>query len=369
MEKNDKISMYQLMVIFAVCMVVPIVRAFPIRISELCGVNSWFVALLIIIPSIVLILLEDKLINGLKDKNGNKIKIKSVSELLDIVYGKYIGHFLKVLYLLWSIMLAALELRLFGERLISTTFIFAPLKFFLLTMLVIVFFLAREKISSFGRFAEIIFEVFLVIFGFICIGGLSNLDIKNVWPITFNRLDKTAFAMIEGFSVFNVISLSMFLGDYVEDTKEYKKYGIIVGALAGVIGSLVMFITTGTFGSTLVEILPQPFFMALKMINLFNVIERIEAIFITFWLVADLMIILYYIFISSNICKLEFKLTKRKFAVVHIVFIVYILALLLAKNYFTLEILSNHIVMKFNLILGVIFPLFTYVIAKIKKQV
>lgn len=369
MDKNDKISMYQLMVIFAVCMVVPIVRAFPIRISELCGVSSWFVALIIIIPSVILILLEHKLLNNFKDKEGKNIKIHSASDLLDRVYGKYIGSLLKVLYLLWSIMLAGLELRLFGERLISTTFIFAPLKFFLITMLVVVFFLARGKVSSFGRFAEIIFELFLVIFGFICISAVSNIDIQNVWPVTFNRIDKISLAVIEGFSVFNVISLSAFLGDYVDDMKNYKKYGIYTAILSGVVGSLVMFVTTGTFSSKLVEILPQPFFMALKMINLFNVIERIEAVFITFWLVADLMIVLYYIFISSNICKLEFKLSSRKLAVTPIVFIVYILALLLAKNYFTLEILSNHIVMKFNLILGAIFPVFTYVIAKLRKQV
>lgn len=369
MDKKDNISMYQLMVIFAVCIVVPIVRAFPITISNLCNKNSWFVALLIIIPSAILILMDHKLINNLKDKSGNKINVNSTSELLDRIYGKYLGTFFAIVYLIWSIMLAALELRLFGERLISTTFIFAPIKFFLITMLILVFFLARGKISSFGRFAEIIFELFLVIFAFICISAVSNISIENIWPITFNRLDKMFVAVMEGFSVFNVISLSMFLGDYVKDKQNYKKYGIPVAILAGIIGALIMIVTTGTFSAKVVSILPQPFFMALKMINLFDVIERIEAIFITFWLVADLMIIMYYILIASNICKLEFKLSSRKFAVTPIIFIVYILALLLARNFFTLEILSNNIVMKFNLVFGTSFPVITYVVAKLRKMV
>ena len=109
--------------------------------------------------------------------------------------------------------------------------------------------------------------------------------------------------------------------------------------------------------------------MALKVINLFGVLERIESIFITFWVVADFILITYNVLIASNICKQKFKLTKRRIAVTPIVFIIFMLSTIIANSYFSLQVIFIKYVSEINLIIGLVIPIITFVIAKLRKQI
>ena len=140
----------------------------------------------------------------------------------------------------------------------------------------------------------------------------------------------------------------------------------IAFSIGGIIGVIGIFVTLGTFGKELLPTLAQPFFMALKVISVFGVIERIEAVFITFWVVADFILITYYIITASKICKQRFKLTKRRIAVTPIVFIIFTLSMLIANNFFALQILFTEFMSNINLIFSFGIPIITYIIAKLR---
>lgn len=106
--------------------------------------------------------------------------------------------------------------------------------------------------------------------------------------------------------------------------------------------------------------------MALKVINVFGVIERIESVFITFWVVADFILITYNMFVVSSICKQRFKLTQRRIAVTPLVFVTFILSMLIANNFFSLQILFTKYLANINLIFGFAIPFLTYGVAKIR---
>ena len=365
--RDDKISVFQIAAIYILVSIVPVVRYFPIIMTDSAGRAAWLAAILSIIPSILLVCTLHTLMNKLRTKDGKEIK--NLSDVFNVVYGKTIGTVLSIIYLLWIIIFAAVELRLFAERLISTTFIYAPLVFFLLTMLILVFFIVRGRISTFGRFSEVFLELFILIFIFIVLTSASNINLTNFWPVTTHDAKGIAKGILKGTNVFNMFTFAMFLGDKITDKDKIKKTGTLAAIVTGIIGLIGVTVTLGTFGKDLLPTLSQPFFMSLKVISLFGVLERIEAVFITFWVVADFVLIAYSVLVASNICKQKFKLTKRRIAVTPIVFIIFILSVIIANNYFTLQMLFINYMSEFNLIVGLAIPFVTLAVAKARKQI
>lgn len=363
--RDEKISVFQTVAIYILVSIVPVVRYFPIIMAGSAGKAAWLAAILSIIPNILLVSVLHALMNNLKTKDGNKIE--TLSDVFDTVYGKIIGSIITFIYLLWTIVFASVELRLFGERLISTTYTYAPINFFIITMLVLVFFIVRGKISNLGRFAEIFLELFILIIVFIVLTASSNFNFSNFWPVTTYDAKGIAIGILKGTDIFNMFTFAMFFGNKIKDKENIKKTGIFAAITTGIIGLLGIIITLGTFGEDLLPTLSQPFFMALKVINLFGVLERIEAVFITFWVVADFVLVAYNVLIASNICKQKFKISKRKIAVTPIVFIIFVLASIIANNYFALQVIFINYVATIVLILGLIIPIVTFGIAKIRK--
>lgn len=364
--KDEKISIFQTVAIYILVSIVPVVRYFPIIMTGSAGKAAWLAAILSIIPNILLVFALNALMNNLKTKDGNKVE--TLSDVFDTVYGRTMGSIITIIYLLWTIIFASVELRLFGERLISTTYTYAPIVFFIITMLLLVFFVVRGKISSLGRFAEIFLELFAIIIVFVVLTSYSNFDFANFWPVTTYDAKGIAIGVLKGTDIFNMFTFAMFLGNKISDKENIKKTGIFAAITTGIIGLIGIIITLGTFGEDLLPTLSQPFFMALKVINLFGVLERIEAVFITFWVVADFVLIAYNVLIASNICKQKFKISKRKLAVTPIILIMFVLATIIANNYFALQVIFINYMANIVLILGLVVPFVTFGIAKARKM-
>ena len=363
--REEKISIFQTVAIYILVSIVPVVRYFPIIMTGSAGKAAWLAAILSILPNILLVFVLNALMNNIKSKDGRKVE--ALTDVFDAVYGRVIGSIIAIIYLLWTIVFASIELRLFGERLISTTYTYSPIVFFVISMLVLVFFVARGKISSLGRFAEIFLELFVIIIVFVLLTASSNFNFANFWPVTTYDAKGIGIGILKGTDIFNMFTFAMFFGDKIKDKENIKKTGIFAAIITGIIGLIGIIITLGTFGEDLLPTLSQPFFMALKVINLFGVLERIEAVFITFWVVADFVLITYNVIVAINICKQKFKMTKRKIAVTPILFIIFILSTIIANNYFALQVIFVNYVANIVLILGLIVPIVTFLVAKARS--
>ena len=226
---------------------------------------------------------------------------------------------------------------------------------------------ARSKISNFGKFTEIILELFIGIVVFIFIASLQNIEIQNLWAP--DNLKGILIGSFDSVNLLSFITYSLFLGDKIKDKENFKKLGVI-GIISAIMVSIMgIIVTLGTFGSDLLKTLSQPFFMTVKAISLFGVLERIEAIFITFWVAMDFIMIAYIVIVASQICKFKFNLKERKIAVNPIILIIYTLSLLIANNYFSMQVFSREIALPINLLFGFFIPIITYIVAKIRRLV
>ena len=309
----------------------------------------------------------NSLINKLKTKDGKSPE--SLDKVFKLTFGSFIGTAINIIYIAWLVILAATQLRAFAEKFISTMLIYTPKQFFLITMILVVFFTCKGKIATFGRFAEFTAGVFVCVFAFIIIAAMKDISMSNLWPVTIYDTKNILLSLRDVFSPLSIITYSLFLGEYIINKDELKKEGMQASVLVTFISLIIVVLIIGIFSATVAKVFPQPFFMALKVISVFGVIERIESVFITIWIAVDFTIISYYILACTNICKNTFKLSERKIAVAPVVLLVYFLSMFLARDYFSFDMLYRNYILIINIIFGAGIPLAAYIVARLRRQI
>ena len=134
--------------------------------------------------------------------------------------------------------------------------------------------------EGFKRLCEIIIfiGVTLSILGWI--GNFNNIDLNNFYPLLYG-FDFNLVVAILATMIFSVSPLLLFL----MIRSEYDKKCIYLGYILGCANSFMVILSTiGTLGITLSSIYRYPEYIAYKKISAFNIIERVENVLSSVWL-------------------------------------------------------------------------------------
>lgn len=370
MTKEEKgISMKQVIAIFVLSAAAPLVRLVPAFVAQKSGAASWLILPVLMLYGFILTIIVNKLINGFKDKNGNKIKIKNLMDVFDITYGKTIGKILCIIYILWILLCMSVQVRIFAERFVVTLLIYAPIDFFIISMLVIIYFMSNTRIEAFGRFSQITIIVFLIIIGIVAIIIVKDIDTNNLLPVTIYDTKNILISATEIAGLCCFFTYSFFFGKKILDKENINKNRkFVIFPIAFITFSSII-TTIGVFGHEAVAVFTQPFFSVLRNISLFNSIERIESILVALWVTADVTLVCFLLLCVSNLCKNTFKLSSRKVAIAPLLLLLYGLVLLVGKSYIYMLNFSALVIIPTNLFFGMIFPLITVFTAKFRKLI
>ena len=233
-----------------------------------------------------------------------------------------------------------------------------------------VYLIAKNKLQYFARFTEFIWIPLLMFVLFILFISVPDIKLENIYPETIYDIDNIAMGVLPIMAVYVYLPCMLFLGDSVSNKEQFLKTGMKYILIIGILGAIISLTTVGVFGSDLSQDLTQPYFTALKNIELFGTIERIEALAITFWIVTDIVLIIILTYVVSTLFKKLFDLpNNRKDFVVPILFLEYIISIYLASNVFELEYYSRGIGAVIYIIFGVGIPIVIYLIGKVRKVI
>lgn len=360
--ENDKISINQVVKIFTVAISASIIRLVPSVLSIMSKQASWVAPIVAIIFNVIDMYIVTKLFTKPK---YNK-KCENINDVFEQVYGKFFSKILIVIYIIWLFILLAVQTRFFGERIVANTFTYAPIQIFIVSILGMIYVCSRSKIYNLAKFCEITFTMFISIAIFIAIVSPANVDINNFLPVTIYDtvpILKGTFIIV---SMFSMGWFVMFFGEEIKKKEDLFKKGVRGAILFSMLCILMIVSTIGLFGDKLTGAFVQPFFMAIKKVNIFNSIENIESIFISVWMIADFAVLTFLIYMISYATKNLIKADNKNIFVTPIIFITYILIFMLADNYFALAKFTGDIVMGVSFVLCYIMPIITYIIALIK---
>lgn len=358
---NNKISIRQMIVIFLISIASPVIRVIPRYTSEIAENASWAMPIFACIFFIILLFI----LNAIVGKNDSK----SLEDIFCDVFGKVIGKILQVIYFIWTIFIIATYLRYFADRMSSSIYVFTTNKFFILSMLVLVYYVTRREIKFFARYIEFCIIVFMLFLIFTFAVAIPDIRLSNLMPTTINDVPDILKSTITFMGILSYITFMFFLGDKISNKEEFKSHFLNLTLIIAVTSIMIILVTVGIFGYKLTSELNLPFFAFFKNIQILDIIERVESLLITFWIITDFCIITTFTYIAMKLFKKIFGLQSVRFTITPILFISYILSLYIASNLYEMIKYSKYVFLPMNVILGIGVPIICLIVGKIRKKI
>lgn len=358
-RKENKISIRQLMIIYVMSIAPSVIRTVPTITASIAKQASWVTTFALLIFFVPLLYVLFKMISIGKET--------SLEDAYEKAIGKIPTKILLAFYIIWIFIVSCVNLRYFAERFTASILIETPIEFFYLTLLIIVFIVARKNIEYFARFNEIFIIFFIVFFALMLVIPISSIKIENLFPVTTMDIVPIFKSVYGELGIGVYITFILFIGNKISDKENMNKHILYQVISVVIVNTVLILSTVGIFGAKATAQLSLPFFTFLKSVNEFSIIERIESIFISLWVATDFTALATFVFIITKLIKKTFNLTYRKELVTPIVFGIYIFSQYLAGNINELTSFSHDIALYVNIFLGFVIPIVIYVIGKIRK--
>lgn len=252
----------------------------PRTITKVAGTAAWLSILIGGLFSFLIICLIIKI--------GFRFPEETLMEYSNRVLGKVLGKSISLLFCFYWLIVCSLVLRVFASMLSSAILLNTPIEFIIIAMLFLIIYFINHDIEVIGRVNELyfIFLIIPVIIGIFL--SLKEVQVIRLMPVLgqkgFASIFKGSLNSFFSFLGFEIIVL--FLPSLVTPKLAYNY------AVKGLISPLIIYLAivvaaTGAFGIEELQNLTWPTLELVKVIPFPSLIlERVEAIFISFWVIA-----------------------------------------------------------------------------------
>ncbi len=252
----------------------------PRTITATAGTGAWIAVLIGGFLSLIVMLIIIRL--------GLRFPEETMMEYGTHITNKWIGKGIGFIFCTYWLILAALVIRVFSSMLVSAVMIETPIEVIIIAMLLTVVYFIRHDIQVIGRVNELyfIFIIIPILFGIL-------LSIREVNPIRLLPLTggkgfySILTAGIGSFFSFLGFEIIVMLIPSITTQKLTYNYSI-----KGLLSPLVVYMTivllaVGIFGIEELQNLTWPTLELIKVTPFPGLIlERLEVVFISFWVVA-----------------------------------------------------------------------------------
>jgi spore germination protein KB len=198
------------------------------------------------------------------------------------LFGKYLGWIVGLLYCLHFLYICGRNVRELGDLLVSSTLSETPLLAINLTLVLVICYVIHLGIEVVGRTAEV-FMVVLLLLGaagnfFVLVSG--DVDFHQIRPFLehgWKPIFTTAFPHLLIFPFGEMIAFTMLL-PYLNRPQLVKRAWLAAVISSGVILSWTVLLNTSVLGIDVMERSVFPTLTAVGKVNLFDFIERLDAI-------------------------------------------------------------------------------------------
>jgi len=198
------------------------------------------------------------------------------------IFGKYIGWIVGLLYCLHFLYICGRNVREFGDLLVSSTLSETPLLAINLTLVLMMCYVIHLGIEVVGRTAEV-FIVVLFLLGaagnfFVLVSG--DVDFHQIRPFLehgWKPIFTTAFPHLLIFPFGEMIAFTMLL-PYLNHPQLAKRVWLGAVISSGLILSWMFLLNTSVLGIDVMQRAVFPTLTAVGKVNLFDFIERLDAI-------------------------------------------------------------------------------------------
>jgi spore germination protein KB len=327
--------------------------------------DAWFSILFYIVPAIVLQLVYIKLYEFYPED--------TLTTYLPKVFGKYIGGFISIIYILYFLYIPVRVLRDFSVLIVFSTMSQTPGLFVAGLIMLTVIYGVIVGIETLCRASEILFP--LMVFGLLIAILLlvitrNILRLDRLLPVFENGI---LFPIIKGwylitFPYGELITFTMIYKN-VNRPHKIKKYSIIAIIVEGIILAILSSLYIAALGPNFASTSTFPLLETLRLIKIGGFLERLDILIIITMVIAGFMKISFFMYFGTLGITEVFKIKNRKFLCLIIGVLIWFSSEIVAKNYpqhlkIGLDFTPKYI----HLPLQIAIPVITLVIAWFKNK-
>ncbi len=339
--REDTVTLRQYMSAVFVALFSPVSRLLPGAAAEIAGASGWIAPFLAFLPLAGLLAAMHFL---LRYEDGSV----GLGTALCRSLGNFPGKVLTLLLVLWIVFYGAFLLRSGAERLISTVYPSAGPAFFIPPILAVCTLAAAGKLRWAFRSGTVILLLFAGVLLLICLLALPSVKIACLWPLRLREPGKLVLSVLPAADVLSPWVYFAFLRGYVREDDRALARGLR-GMFAAVLGAALLLVCTlGVLGPELTARLPYPFFVMVKNLSVFHVIQRIEPLVVTVWLMTDFVCVTLDLAAAAEALRCVLP-GKRSRCVLLCAAAMLALSFLIARDGRTLTRLSEQVVPAVNL--------------------
>jgi spore germination protein KB len=222
---------------------------------------------------------------------------KNFIQILEHVFGIYAGKVIGAIYWIFYLYVNGVILREYGEFIVGAFLRNTPLYVILGSMVLVCAMAVRGGVEIVGRFADLFLPAFIVLFLFIVLPIIPDLDIHQMLPV----MGKGALPSIMGSFVlqiwFSELMTVSFLFPYVNDQHRAGR-SIWLTLIAIMLTLLVSNLFTLLLLGDLTGSYTFPFLILSRYINLGDFFTHLESMFMAIWVLCAFVKICVFYYVT-----------------------------------------------------------------------
>jgi spore germination protein KB len=250
--------------------------------------DAWIAAILGFIMAVPMLLVYARILSLFPNND--------LYEILDLLFGKFIGKLISVIYIFYAFHLGALVIRNFGEFINTVAMPETPMYVALISMGLVSIVAARMGIEVMGRTTTYFLPLIFSILTAVLLMGLTGMHFEYLKPVLETG---TPVLVQSGFNIFSFPFAETVLFLTLLSSLQSKKSPRKIYLIGAIIPTVMIILTTIRNITTLGSMLDQyyfPSYEAVGRISIGQFVERIE--------VTVAIVFIFCAFMKTSVCLL-----------------------------------------------------------------
>ncbi|WP_088072593.1 GerAB/ArcD/ProY family transporter [Gottfriedia luciferensis] len=229
---------------------------------------------------------------------GKRFPNDTIYDYSSKIVGKYIGNFISFLYVLFFFIVTIFVVILAISVLKKWILTFTPPYVLILFIVGIGMYLAKENLKVIGRFFNFAC-VLIVVLIFLEFCSYKYVNYKYLFPIGQTGAKNILLGAHDTLVSMLGFEFLLVLFPFVKgNPKSILKCSTLAISFVTLLYTFFLITSYMSFSSAEIEIVPEPILYLLKALS-FQVVERLDLIFLSIWVVPILTSVVTYLYLSS----------------------------------------------------------------------